>query len=1471
MALANQLPQSQADNTGEPEPGEVEISLQRTRRRRRQPQVDAEPAGPTDNAGVIELHPARPPTGGSRPIGAGPTTTDLELIQGGGEGGGPPSSRQNIAGLPSAHRPATTEDQTPQPGLKAIEGGGEGGPPSRREDLSVVPPAGQPAAGRIPVADQPAQGSVNALPQRRPAVIPMPLPGDIPHMGSGAEQGSASEVPNYVPQTAGPGERQSPGGVILPQERRTREPEASEPVEVEKSPYDEPDIPAIVPEDEAQPASEDQNASTGKPSFMDRLRRNKGRGAPDRDELADQEKGQPGREKAADASAGREKDRLGRGYRPSSQDEGKSRFRNLFNTRRKKILGGGGIAGTIIGLFFGFSVLQGPFQFIHFAQLLRGFHLTSQEDAGDDRVGRFYRFVRSSGDFGETRVGWLGSKMKTKMLADLDRIGLKPEYGGYKTFRGFTIDTENPNSPYKDMNKDQVRARLAEKGITEGVKVEGNKVFVDADKGYFKQTRALRAMVSELGYGKISTAIRVRPLQKYGLVTWHPLKRLDKKLNKTVAEAYEKWKADREEKIKKGTQIGEIDPEKAQLDDGETDRNGNKNLKDVSQPKTTLPPEKTSSVLTEIQGSKSLKITGGVAAAVGVVCVVKAVNDNIGEIRKINIIDPLIRIGTGILTIGQQIMSGQDVDQDTLSFVKKSFDGVSTKGKWSGTGAKADAKKDGSTSAFSAASIQAESGQKQNGLDIDEGIKENIAGPPPSWLSWTREEPIRTICSTAGGIITGIISAAVSVISGGIVSFIGGTIVSALAAPLAIDKISHLVAGQVVNVAAVGAEFGNYANYGLRLMGNAVALMMGGGELSKAQENALRADERQERLAEFRSQSLGHRLFNPYDPDSAVSKLIDSSQPGISNNIASLGNFFINGGKSLLKIGDIFTSKAKADEKIDYDYGFPKYGFSKEDLGNPLVEDPYENADAAAQILNSSNGQKYRDRAKKCFGVEIKKLPEAEANNKELWNVLPADTQANPYDPYNYPKDCGKTVVASSQEIPPSDPNWLRIRFFIFDTGVIEGWACFNDDETSCQNNGFESITSTSTSGTAGPITNLGGQTLAAGPQKWIQWIGQNVVPNLPGSANEKADLAATVTWWSLKEADLDVANPLSYSNCGNTSASNDCPSGTLWQVGIAGVQVPSNPSAADIKALEDKARSLHPGQTIEQILGQVAEYAGYSPGSSEYNGVVNSTGRTRASWLLRDPVTGFVTVRPAIEPCLTEEGRKKVKDQGDDWCRGYGSAAHVAKDVLTTNAVIAELKAYFQNSGSVATGPISSGSNAQLAQKLLDYKDSGKYNCDNQGDCTDLEKIVNGQSLAGSAACQAQTLDPRVLKLMLYLIETGNFTIGTFALCGDHKDDGPRGHSGGYAVDISTVNGVAINQSNAKPTTLEMMKFLNQLPGELRPRQLINAGYGDQSNNCSGGVYDDDLMALEIPSASYFGGRGDDNACHKNHIHVGY
>ncbi len=738
-----------------------------------------------------------------------------------------------------------------------------------------------------------------------------------------------------------------------------------------------------------------------------------------------------------------------------------SRFRGLlkaFSTRRRRILAGGGIVGAIIGLMFGFSVLQGPFQIIHFMQLLHGFHIGSQENAGDGRMGRLYRFVRAGGDPGETRISYLASKSHAKIISQLDSIGLKPEYGTLKTFKGFTIDTTNKASPYNGMKQSEIEARLTERGVPKEAITRNpdGSIFVDADKGYFKQTRALRAMVEDLHYSKVGTAVRVRVMAKYGLVTWHPMKKIDKAFNKKVVDLYKNWKEAREKEISRGEYSSRTDPTGATEEKiVGYDKEGNPIIErtPIGDPKIDpVTPSKATEILGQVRDAKSFKIAGGIATAAGIVCIVREVNNQYGEIRYAQVIAPLIRFATGVLTAGQQLMTGQDVDLDTLGFVSKSFNGASTNPGSSGK----------TTSAFYAKSILAEEGKKPAGSDADtdiaQGVKDSLLNGVPPWIAWANDSDpvIKAACSKAGSIVTGIVSTVVGVLSGGTLSTIASLGAGALAGPYVIDQLANFISGQSVNVAAVGAEFGTYANYGMRLTANTMSLMFGGAKLSAQDEQANKTAYLNDEQQNFNSQSVADKLLNPYERQSAISKLIDSSNPSVNQNMASLSSVLL--GSKLLHFGSLFSKPALAASA--YDYGFSAIGFSQSELNDPRYNDPYENADKAAALLDADPS--LATKAHTCFGVDVTKAPADGETGPMVWGAKPSDKQADPYDPA-YPSYCSD-----------STENWTRIRFFVFDTGIMESKECVEGDDLSCQNDGFaagESPTDTATAQPTSPAT----------------------------------------------------------------------------------------------------------------------------------------------------------------------------------------------------------------------------------------------------------------------------------------------------------------------------------------------------------------------------------------------------------------
>jgi len=172
---------------------------------------------------------------------------------------------------------------------------------------------------------------------------------------------------------------------------------------------------------------------------------------------------------------------------------------------------------------------------------------------------------------------------------------------------------------------------------------------------------------------------------------------------------------------------------------------------------------------------------------------------------------------------------------------------------------------------------------------------------------------------------------------------------------------------------------------------------------------------------------------------------------------------------------------------------------------------------------------------------------------------------------------------------------------------------------------------------------------------------------------------------------------------------------------------------------------------------------------------------------------------------------------------------------------------------------PAQSGDAAEAAKRLLELAKSGKYHADNPSDMHDIEAAANGKAVHSQHGGMVH-VDPRVFQIIVHLIEHGH-SIGTFAICSDHHDDGPNGHAGGKAVDISTIDGHSVASPSSRASVLKIDRALAHA-GALKPRQLISGGCGN--------VRDAEISALCIPGADSFFGK-DTMQDHCNHIHVGY
>lgn len=720
-----------------------------------------------------------------------------------------------------------------------------------------------------------------------------------------------------------------------------------------------------------------------------------------------------------------------------------------------------GIFGTSAGVgatvFLGFY--SGPFQFIHLSQILSTSHFGHMQMNSKTRMGRIlidmFRQASSPGErLANTRLNTLEYLYKNRTLSNLADKGLTPKLTKEGLFEGFEVDPTNPNSPfYNDYaarrstlptRADAIRATTdaVQKSFGDSLTVtsDGESIFVQGENGIISDS-GIKALAGALSSGdhpfmdSFWYFVRIRTLGKWTLAGFHPLLKLDAKTTAAKNALVAKWWQGLKDLVSKGAEPSSADGAALQ----EKDAHGNVTTEALTGGEGAIDEVAAESVLLNPKAAFALKGAGIAGTGVVVVCTLKAVNDNIGIIRYFQVIAPMIRIAMTYIPVGNQFQSGRDVDLDEAGVLSQNL--VSR----DKTGA--------ITSDWSeAAPIQAETGGS-GGIDMDQSVKDTFQGSPP-FLAWTESAPVKSLCHPAVQLAFGAIGLATAIIvpEVSVLSALAQTVAFAGLSVAATNFMSHLLAGAAVNLNATGAQLGNDMDYGARLAANANAIPYGGVALTGAESARLAAAEQAQNTQQFQSQSLAYRLFNLYDYRSLASQTVD--QIGISSPqdvVAKIGNIPDIIG-SLFRVPSQILSATVHAAPTPYNYPFPEYGFSLQDMDSSLIQDPAENAAVVGTILDkavANNDQTYIDKALDCFGVDITK-------GADGWDAIPTTASStdgqdrtfgvNPYDDAHY---------NTSNCISSGDTNWLRIRFWIFDTATIEGYTCFYGDDVSCANSGF--------------------------------------------------------------------------------------------------------------------------------------------------------------------------------------------------------------------------------------------------------------------------------------------------------------------------------------------------------------------------------------------------------------------------------
>lgn len=673
---------------------------------------------------------------------------------------------------------------------------------------------------------------------------------------------------------------------------------------------------------------------------------------------------------------------------------------------KKKSAAGLGAGVAVGGLIFGFGIIQGPLALAHLSDILKR-PLKAQEEATESRFHGLLRYAKT-GNVGETRLTYLASKSNAKTQARMKAIGIE-FVGDSVTGDARIANIDSSKYPGLEGKKNIDAAQfLSEKyGIPpDDIFVDpkadgrGGNIVVDVrDEKIFKPMvkDAVSYAWSGKKFGKLITAMKVRPvLRFFGSFNWlHPIKKAQIKSQQAAVDYV---RARNAERVKKSPQA----------------------LARASKVKAKLKPY------------------SGVAGAAGVVqlgvCVAKDVAHEVPLLNYENVVEVSEKSAVDGISLGDQPKTGEDFHISQLGAIKKGF--VDKEGR----------------SLWQSMPLQILAGNKDNGgVDMDPDIKQAYS---PDSSAANIEKGLNdaggeALCST-GGIIAGVGLGLVAIVlaapSGGasIAAYAGTVGVGLAATAVAVTAITTYLPKILADEPLVtdlhsGPLGGSIDAFGAREFANDTYRKSGGVELSAVASASMEKDRAERERKEFESKSFAARMFDVHDYRSAVSRAaIDS--PGINpsqitTNVASA--FMLDSGWTSGIVSSI-TPKAYAADSGRYDWGFPEYGFSQEELDNPLFEDPYDNADKAAKILDG-DPDKYKERARACFGVEL-------TDGAHGWEVKVAEVTDNDPDKQVIPS----TAKYQEANCGDSSNNWLRVRFFIFDSRTMDAYACYDDDDEAC-------------------------------------------------------------------------------------------------------------------------------------------------------------------------------------------------------------------------------------------------------------------------------------------------------------------------------------------------------------------------------------------------------------------------------------
>ncbi len=713
------------------------------------------------------------------------------------------------------------------------------------------------------------------------------------------------------------------------------------------------------------------------------------------------------------------------------EDGGKSPSRGVthrvLGISQKRLAVGAG--GLLVGVLFAlFTLMAGPLQFIHAAQLLQHFHFAGPNSFIEDRTAKLYRYHRWNDKPQNRRLSLVGNFLADKIDAKFSRSGMSLEFDTDGTMRKIRLD--KTKFPANELTKMRGEFEVRDIDGKFAEVILPNKFSGKQSRALYDRTRKAFGMAGFGGYiqSRLS-ASRISPSM------FHPITKADELTRDKVRE---RWRARKQAIIKNDASLSVSGSPDQKDENGNTKPNSSDDAAGAVSDVTNIDPSLEGKArIDEIKANigKGLIGVGAVDTVTGLVCLVYGLAGVANEAEYQNIVGPSMATGGYQMGLGEQIESGQDFSETQLGFeAEHMFDesednDPATK----------------PSSFFDAQSIKTNLGET-GGIETPSSLRLGGSDNFLTKLENTVPEDARSWINTGCKIVE---NPAVEIIIFGADLFLAPvSAASGLAKSLLLgvflDDLARFAAGSAIDTDLSGAALGAVADQGAFFLANQQFITLAGTPVSNQERTELKTALESERQHHASELTWVERYLSPSNAFSVVGSIARKQPVEANKLVANL----LNVPKTIASSSKLFGAKVSAQQVKPFDYGSSMIAYRPSELarGNDdeTLANPYLNAAAINDMIPTMHA-KYGE---KCFGLKF--------DEQEHFTITQVVNQKSLAEHPDW-ADCRRT-----------DEEFLRYRYYVADLMVFVTNACYEGDETACKEIGFADQVITSNSPVSG-------------------------------------------------------------------------------------------------------------------------------------------------------------------------------------------------------------------------------------------------------------------------------------------------------------------------------------------------------------------------------------------------------------------